>query len=253
MQLSITTFLIVCPLVFLAGFIDSIAGGGGLISLPAYLLAGIPSHYAIATNKVSSSFGTTVSTFRYLKNRYVIKRLILPTVVLALIGSFFGANLSLRIDEKYLQYIMIVLLPIIALFFLIKKDSLSDELKKESISIKNQTIIACVAAFLIGAYDGFYGPGTGTFLVIVFTSWANMDTKTANGNAKCINLASNISALVTYLVNGKALLLLGLVAAIFNMLGNYFGSGIVLKSGSKIVRPMVFVILVLLLMKIIAG
>lgn len=249
--LNISTFLIVCPLVFLAGFIDSIAGGGGLISLPAYLLAGIPSHHAIATNKVSSTFGTAVSTIRYLKSKYVIKRLILPTVILALVGSFLGANLSLCINERFLQYIMIILLPIIALFFLLKKDGLSDNVTKESLTQNMQTLIACGTAFIIGAYDGFYGPGTGTFLVIIFTSLGGMNTKTANGNAKCINLASNISALITYLINGKTLLFLGLIAATFNMLGNYIGSGIVLKSGSKIVRPMILIVIILLLIKII--
>ena len=119
-----------------------------------------------------------------------------------------------------------------------------------SISTKKQYTIAIIASFIIGAYDGFYGPGTGTFLVLALTGLAKIDVKEATGNTKFINLASNIAALITFLINGKILIPLGLSAALFSMAGNYLGSGMVLKNGEKIVRPIIIVVLILLLTKI---
>lgn len=249
-KITITTFLIVCPLVFLAGLVDSIAGGGGLISLPAYMLAGIPAHHAIATNKLSSALGTLIATIRFLKNKCIMITLVVPTVALALVGSWIGANLTLMLDEKYLQYVLIIILPIVAFFVFFKKDSLSIK-EVSDITPKKRLIIASIAAFIVGTYDGFYGPGTGTFLVIILTYFGKMDIATANGNTKCINLASNIAALVTFIFNGKVLFVLGLVAAIFNMVGNYLGSGMVMKNGSKIVRPIILIVLALLFIKIV--
>lgn len=118
---SLLPFIIICPLTFLAGLVDAIAGGGGLISLPAFLLAGLPPHQAIATNKLSSCIGTTVSTTRYCKNGFFDKMIAVPSIILALLGSSIGARLVLLVDEKYLRWIMIIVLPIVAAtVFLIK-------------------------------------------------------------------------------------------------------------------------------------
>lgn len=125
MQVSLSMFLIVCPLVFLASFVDAIAGGGGLISLPAYLLAGVPIHNAIGTNKLSSCIGTTVSTIRYCRNKYADFASAVPSVITALIGSSIGARLSLSISEKLLQYLLILILPFTA-YFVIKKKTFTD-------------------------------------------------------------------------------------------------------------------------------
>ena len=105
MELTIQTFLIVCPMVFLASFVDAIAGGGGLISLPAYLLAGVPMHSAVATNKLSSSTGTVISTYRLCKNKYVDWILVFPCIIMAVFGSSIGANISLLVSEKVLKII----------------------------------------------------------------------------------------------------------------------------------------------------
>ncbi|MDF2473360.1 MAG: sulfite exporter TauE/SafE family protein [Anaerocolumna sp.] len=250
MELTLKVFLIVCPLSFFAGFVDSIAGGGGLISLPAYLLAGVPTYHALGTNKLSSAFGTTISTIRYIKNKSVRLNLILPTVGLALIGSSLGANLVLLVQEIYLQYLLILILPLIAVLIFRKKDIL--EVGEDNlISPRKQFVISCLAAFLIGAYDGFYGPGTGTFLVLVFTGMAKLNVKEASGNAKCINLASNIAALTTFLIHGHVLIVLGLSGAVFNMIGNYVGSGLVLTNGARIVRPIILFVLAILFLKVI--
>lgn len=244
-------YIIVCPLVFLAGFVDSIAGGGGLISLPAYLLAGLPIHNAIATNKLSSCIGTVVSTARLVKNKFVDMMAAPMTIVAALIGSFAGANLSLLINERILQIMLIVILPFVA-FYLLKKKNLEPE-EPFSLPKKKQYAIMTVASLIIGAYDGFYGPGTGTFLLLVFTTMAKMDVKTASGNVKLVNLSSNVAALVTFILAGKCVWALGIAASVFSILGHFVGSGLVMKNGSKIVKPIICVVIALLFVKIITD
>ncbi len=252
MDITIHTFLIVCPLVFLAGLVDSIAGGGGLISLPAYFLSGIPPHFAIGTNKLSSCIGTLVSAARYSKNKLVDWGLAVPSIIMALIGSAIGANLSLLVNENIMKYILLFILPVVA-FYVLRGKSFIDKPDVKPISRKNAYLIVSLASFIIGAYDGFYGPGTGTFLILVYTGFAKMDVTTASGNTKLVNLASNIAALVTFLLNGKIVFTLGIIAALFSVAGNYIGSGLVLKNGHKIIRPIILVVLTLLFIKVITG
>ncbi len=252
MELTWEMFLIVCPLVFLAGLVDAIAGGGGLISLPAYLIAGLPTHFAIGTNKLSSAAGTTVSTVRYCKNKFVDVGIALPSIVLALIGSTIGANIALLVEERIMKYILIAILPLVAIYVLRSK-SVRKDTSDKIIGRKQAYIIACLASFVLGAYDGFYGPGTGSFLILIYTSLAGMDLKKAAGNTKLVNLASNIAALVTFFINGKIYLLLGLTAAVFSIAGHYIGAGLVIKSGHKVIRPIILIVLVLLFVKVITG
>lgn len=151
-------YFIVCPLVFLAGFVDAIAGGGGLISLPAYMFAGIPVHAAIATNKLSSSTGTVVSTARLIKNKKVDWGFVPGTVIGALIGSVAGANLTLIMSDYILKMVLVVLLPVVAICVL--KDKNMDVEVPVGMTKTKQYLIAIVCSFVIGCYDGFYGPGT---------------------------------------------------------------------------------------------
>lgn len=248
MILTSKMFLIVCPLVFLAGLVDSIAGGGGLISLPAYLVAGLPVHGAIATNKLSSTCGTFASTVRFFRHGLVSVRLAIPSVIAAIVGSSLGARLSLLMPEKILTGILIVVLPVVAFFVLNPK--LFKDRPEDAPITKKTFFIAVAAAFLIGMYDGFYGPGTGTFLIIAFTVFAKLGIRTANAQAKCINLSSNVTALVLYLISGNVLVPLGLAAAACNIAGNLLGSGIVMEHGGRVVRPLILVVLVLLLLRV---
>ena len=151
MELHMTTFLIVCPLVFLAGFVDAIGGGGGLISLPAYYLAGVPIHHAIATNKLSSATGTLISTIRIGKSVKIRWKLIAPAVVMALIGSYLGTRLSILTDEKILRQVLLIVLPVVA-FFVLRKNSLISE-KTERLEAKKEQLIVWISALIIGTYD----------------------------------------------------------------------------------------------------
>ena len=242
-------YIIVCPLVFLAGFIDAIAGGGGLISLPAYILSGIPVHFASATNKMSSSMGTAISTYRFAKKGYIKFKLAACSVVCALIGSPFGAMLSLKINDSYLKLLMLVILPITAFYVLRKRDFHEKQYIENAMDF--ETYIKCMLiAFLIGAYDGFYGPGTGTFLILLLTGIANLSLNTAAGTTKAINLSSNIASLVTFIINGKVFFALGVVAGLFSIAGNYFGAGYFTKGGAKIARPVIITVLSVFLIKV---
>lgn len=245
-------YLIVCPLVFLAGFVDSIAGGGGLISLPAYMIAGLPAHTAIATNKLSSTLGTVASTGRFLKNGYIPVKLSLCAAVMALIGSAVGANISMLLPEQVLQGMLLVVLPIVA-FYVLKNKSMGENEKTGTLPFPKMLMVAMGAALVIGVYDGIYGPGTGTFLLLILTGLGRMDLRSAAGATKVINLSSNVAALITFIAHGQVYWPLGLAAAVFCICGHYLGSGLVSKDGKKIVRPVVLVVLVILFLKIILG
>lgn len=248
-DLSIKMIVIVVIGVFLGSFMDAIAGGGGIITVPTYLLAGLPTHFALGTNKLSAGIGTFFSTARFIKNGYVDWVLGAPSVVLAIIGSHFGTKLQLMIDEKYLKYLLLIVLPIVA-FIVLRQRKFPEE--KGDIDRKKQMAIVWISALIVGAYDGFYGPGTGTFLILIFCNLAKMDVRTAGGNMKLVNLGSNIGALVTSLMSGKVFVVLGLIGTVSSIAGHYLGSGLAIKDGSKIVKPTVIVALVLLAVKVIS-
>ena len=240
MELDLITFLIVCPLVFLAGFIDSIAGGGGLVSLPAYMIAGLPAHNAIATNKLSSSMGTTVSTIRLSLAGQIPWKEAWVYVLCAIGGSTLGAHLALMVPERSFKIVMLVVIPLTALYLILYKPTAKE---KEALPRRQTVLRAALIALLIGMYDGFYGPGTGTFLILLLTSLAHYKLGQANGITKAINLSSNLTALVVYVLNGRVIWLLGLAAGICNMLGNYLGISVFQKKGSRIVTPIMLTVL----------
>jgi uncharacterized membrane protein YfcA len=243
-------FLLVCPFLFLAGFVDSIAGGGGLISMPVYLLAGLPPHTAVATNKLSSTCGTALTTVRFVKNELINLKLAVPSVIAAVAGSSLGARISMSIDEKILRNLIICVLPVAA-FFVLNKKMFSREGGKTAEVTRRTVAVSMIAAFLIGIYDGLYGPGTGSFLIIAFTVFAHLSVETSNAQAKAINLTTNLTALTLFLLSGKVLIPLGLAGAACNMAGNYIGSGLVMKKGGKVVRPLLLIVLAILFIKLI--
>ena len=248
-DLSVKMVLIVIVGVFLGSFMDAIAGGGGIITVPTYLLAGLPAHFALGTNKFSAAIGTFFSTGRFIKNKYVDWVLGVPSIVLAIIGSHFGTRLQLMVDEKYLKYLLLIVLPVVA-FVVLRQRKFPEE--PGEIERKKQMAIVWVSSLVVGAYDGFYGPGTGTFLILIFCNLARMDVRTAGGNMKLVNLGSNIGALVTSLMNGKVFVVLGLIGTVSSILGHWLGSGLAIKDGSKIVKPTVIIALVLLAVKVIS-
>ena len=177
-------------------------------------------------------------------------KLAIPSVAAALVGSSLGAQFSLAISEEVMKYILFAVLPIAA-FFVLNRHLFQDSEKHEAVADRRTLAVCVIAAFVIGMYDGFYGPGTGTFLIIAFTVFAKMTVNSANAQAKVINLTSNIASLTVFLINGQVLIPLGLAAAACNMAGNWVGSGLAISKGARIVRPVILLVLLLLLLKLI--
>ena len=245
-------WLIICPLVFLGGIIDAVAGGGGLITLPAYLLAGLPAHLASGTNKCGNAFGTFLSTGRFLKRGDVHYPSAVAGAVGALAGAWAGARLNLIVPEQVLYYIMLAVVPVMAVFLLLKRD-FGQEDRSGQLSRGQLMAMAAGIGLIIGGYDGFFGPGAGTFLMLAFTGLCRFDLLTASGNTKVANSASNLASLVTFALAGEVLWSVGIPAALCGVAGNYLGSGLALKGGAKVIRPMFFVVLALLVARLAWG
>jgi uncharacterized membrane protein YfcA len=236
MHPTLKTFLIICPLIFTAGFIDSIAGGGGLISLPSYLMVGLPVHFAYGTNKFASSMGTFFSAARFIKNKQIHFKSAIFSVFSALLGSFLGARAALALDDKYLQYCLIILLPAIAIFVLFRRN-FGETNRVAAFSEWQVVLLSSLSGLVIGAYDGFFGPGAGMFLILVYTSVLGFSLTMASGNAKVVNLASNVAAMITFILSGKVVFSIAVPAAAFGILGNWIGSGLAVKKGAKVIKP----------------
>lgn len=241
-------FLIVCPLIFIAGFIDAIAGGGGLITTPAYVLAGLPMHNAIATNKLSSSMGITAATIKFARSGFINWKMAPFCAAASFFGSGIGSNLALLLSDAAFKLSMLIILPFIAFYVLKTKNFQS---KKEPFSFSKTLFLCITIAFSIGIYGGFCGAGTGTFLILLLTAVARLSLNESAGTTKIINLCINYAALAVYIINGKTMLLLGFIAGFFSMAGNYLGATAFTKKGIVFVRPTIIIVLTLFFAKII--
>ena len=247
MSLTRGMVVIVIVGVFLASFVDGVAGGGGIISVPTYFLAGLPAHLALGTNKLSSCIGTAVSAGRFVKGGYVDWKLAVPSVILALVGAHLGTRLQLMLPDRYLKLLLLVVLPLAA-FVILRQKQLPEQ--RGEMHEGRRALIVLLSSLIVGAYDGFYGPGTGTFLILIYCCPGKLDLRTASGNVKLVNLASNLGALFTSLMSGQVFLVLGLIGAVSSVLGHWLGSGLAIRDGSKIARPMILLVLVLLAVKV---
>lgn len=249
MEFTWSMALLVCPMAFLAGLMDAVAGGGGLISLPAYLAAGLPPHMAAATNKCSSVFGAAVSAARFFRRGRVHPAALL-SAPLALAGSWLGALLNLRLPEQLLSWVMLGAVPVIGGVVLTRRD-LGAESRVDRLSPRRLAALCALIGFALGLYDGFFGPGTGTFLILAFSGLAGFDLLTASGNAKLVNLCSNLAAFAAFAWSGEIVWRLGLPAAACSILGHFLGSGLALTRGAKVIRPAFLLVLALLLLKLV--
>lgn len=248
MGLSWQMYAIVCPLVFLAGLIDSIAGGGGLISLPAYYLAGLNPSLAAGTNKLSAGLGTLASSTRFITGKKVDWRVGVMAAVGAFPGSWLGSMVLRHIPEDTVRLLMIAAIPLVACVVLRRRDSLN----ARRLAPERMTTPASIAiGLVIGFYDGLVGPGTGTFLILCFTMLLGMEGVMASGTAKIVNLTSNIAALVNLATSGDVLVALGLPAALCGMAGNWLGASLTIKRGTGFIRGVLLVVLALLLAKMV--
>lgn len=232
-----------------AGLVDSAAGGGGLISLPAYLFAGLPVHYTYGTNKFSAACGTTFATARFFKSGAMDLKVGLLAAAGSFAGSGLGSRLVLLLSDSALRTMMLVILPVAAVLILWRR-KLPDENRDDGVLSVKKALLALAIGLGIGLYDGLFGPGTGTFAIIAFTTLMGFDLRTASGNAKVLNLASNYASLITYLSGGLVVFSIGIPCALSGIAGNLIGSRLALKNGARFIRPMMLVVLVLLLGKL---
>lgn len=246
-QPTVWTYLIVCPLVFLAGFVDSVAGGGGVISLPAYLLAGVPVKLAAGTNKLANGCGTATSVFKYAKGGKIVWDCAIPAAVGCLIGATGGSSLAVALPDNVLQIIILAALPLAAVILVLARKK-TDEAEKQL--PRSKTVLrSSLIGLALGVYDGLIGPGTGTFLTIAFSVVLGIGLLNAAGCARVANLASNVASLVVYLINGSVLFSVGVPAICCSMLGNWLGARYAIKGGSKKIRLVMFFVLGLLFLK----
>ena len=243
-QISLPMMAFLVFMTGFAGFVDSAAGGGGLISLPAYLFAGLPPHYTYATNKFSAACGTTFATASFFKNGAMNLKVGILAAIGSFAGSALGAHIVLMLSDQVLRTMMLIIL---------WRRNLPDENRDDGTLNLKKALLALGIGLGIGLYDGMMGPGTGTFAIIAFTSLMGFDLRTANGNAKVLNLASNYASLFTYLSSGLVVFPVGIPCAISNIVGNIIGSHFALRKGAKFIRPMMLVVLVLLLGKLITD
>lgn len=244
-ELSLEIILFCAAAAFAGGFIDAIAGGGGLLTIPALLISGVAPHYALGTNKIGAFLGTLVALVKFSRSHLVIWRIVGWGIGFSFLGSWLGSLLALHLNSAILGKIIVFLLPIGMVATLLpskKKSRQSFEL--EGWKFWLLTPLVCIG---IGCYDGFFGPATGSFLILALHWVLGMELLHASATAKAFNLASNFSAAIAFIWYDSVLWPLALIMGAFLMLGNYMGSRLAIKVGARAVRRFLILSLLLLL------
>ncbi len=235
MELAAEAFIWLALIAAIAGFVDSVAGGGGLISVPAMMLFGVPPISALATNKLQGSFGTATAAVTMLKKGKVSLNRPLRYFVLAVLGGALGTWLVQQFPADTLKIIVPLILTVIALYFLLSN---SDEKAGRKPLIGDNAYLYGVVP-PIGFYDGFFGPGAGSFYAASGVALRANDIVSATANAKLLNFASNVASLVVFIVGGKVMWGVGVAMIAGQMVGAYAGSLAVISFGARLVRPLI--------------
>ena len=231
-----------------AGFVDSIVGGGGLISVPAMLLTNLPPSMALGSNKLSSIFGAGSASITFLRNHMVDFSLVSKLLPFKFIGSMIGTLAVVSLPPLYVKPIIIVLLVCVTLFVVFKKDW--GEINRTS-AVAGKALYICMAFALgIGVYDGFIGPGTGTFLIMGFI-FTGFDFLHASANAKILNFTSNLASLIVFFYLGHVNIKYGLATGVGQIIGAYLGSHLAIAKGSSLVRVVFLSVTTVMLLKLV--
>ncbi len=243
---SFYTLFFLAAFAFIAGFLDAIVGGGGLIQLPALLIQfpqlALPTLFG--TNKIAALSGTSIAAVQYAKRIRFNWKVLLSISLFSFIFSFLGARTVSYLDSEALKPLILIILIAIAIYTFIKKDL--GNVATKDLSTTKKMIFGAVIGAVIGFYDGFFGPGTGSFFVLAFVVILGFDFLLASAYAKVVNCITNISALLVFVNHGNYLLELAILMAVFNVLGNFLGTKIVFKKGNGFIR-IVFLIIVMLM------
>lgn len=235
---------------FSAGAIDAIAGGGGLIQLPA-LLVGLPNEpvaTVLGTNKLSSVFGTSSAAVTYARGRRLDFKLALPMTLFAAGGSALGALLATSIPSNVFKPVILAFLVVVAIYTFKRPEfGVNESLK---FSRQRALIFGCGIGLLIGLYDGAIGPGTGSFLVFALVGFLGYEFLRASAIAKVVNVGTNVAAILVFGIHGSMIVWLGLTMAVFNIAGALVGARVAIKGGSRLVRRIFLVVLLILMVRL---
>ncbi len=234
---------------FVAGFIDAVVGGGGLIIMP-YLLINFqdwPLPTLFGTNKLSALSGTSVSAINYARRIRFNGVLLCVLIVFAFVFSYLGAQTLNLIDSQQMKPFILMALVVIAAYTFLKKDL--GTVKSKDLPLPSQLFYGAIISSVVGFYDGFFGPGTGSFFVLGFVIILGFEFVQASAYAKLINCVTNISALIVFIRNGQCVYSMAIAMALFNMAGSYFGSKAALTKGNAFVRKVFLIVVVLMILK----
>ena len=248
-DLTIQTVVILALAAFAAGFVDSIAGGGGLITIPALLLAGFSPAGALGTNKLQGMFGSGSATIHYAANGHVDLRRQLPSALLALIGSAAGALLATVVPGDLLRAALPLLLIAIALYFALKPN-MDDVDRAERLS---PFLFGLVVPPVVGFYDGLFGPGAGSFYMLAFVSLAGYGVLKATAHTKLLNFASNIGGFIVFAAAGVVYWKIGLMMGVAQFLGARLGASLAIRIGARLIKPLLGIICLALAVKLLAD
>lgn len=248
-ELTFHLLLLLFIAAFLAGFIDSIAGGGGMITIPALLIAGFSPLEMLGTNKLQSLFGAGSATLAYARGGHVALKEQLPMALMSAIGAAAGAVITTFIPGDILRSALPVLLIAIALYFALKPN-IGDVDRHRRIT---SFVFGATVVPLIGFYDGIFGPGTGSFFMLAFVMLAGFGLLKATAHTKMLNFASNIGAFAVFAISGVINWKAGVVMGIGQFLGAQAGSHLAMKSGARIIRPLLVVTCIALAIKLLAD
>lgn len=249
--LSITGLLIVLAY-FAGGLVDAVCGGGGLLTVPVLISAGMPAHMVVGTNQCVIVPGCLTSVYKYSKSKNIDVKMALWTIPFSLIGAFIGARLNIVLSEKYLQIIMMILLPVLAVVSLIKTNIGEKDLS-DTVSKKKKLTGAILIGLFISAYHAFYGPASGLFYVMAFVIFLKYDIIKANGISRLVLACVSVISSITYISSGFVCWSVIIPAALAYIVGNYIGAGIAIKKGAKFVKPVYYCVLGMLFVKLIAD
>lgn len=227
--------IFLCLAGFVGAFVDSVAGGGGLVTIPAYLLAGIPPHFTLGTNKFAATMGSFISTTGYARSSKVNFRLLRMAVPMTALGAVLGVYSVLKIPQDFLYPLVSVAILVVGLYTFFKKDL--GKVNSFTVITTKKVIFVSLVGFALGFYDGFFGPGTGSFLIFIFIRFLKFDFTNASGNAKLINFTSNFTSLIAFAINGKIDYLIGVPIAVFMVLGSLVGTKLAIRNGAKFIKP----------------
>jgi len=244
----ITVFLLALS-AFTAGFIDAVVGGGGLIQTPFLLITfpKIPLPVLFGTNKIAALAGTSIAAFKYAKKITFNYKILFVIALSCFISSFLGAKIVSHIDSNILKPVILVILIAIAIYTFFKKNLGAHQTKE--LSLNKQMLYGSAIGLIVGFYDGFFGPGTGSFFVLGFVIILGFEFVKASAYAKIVNCITNISALNVFIKQGHYILQLAILLAVFNIIGSFIGSHIALKKGNGFVRVIFLVIVSVMILK----